>query len=113
LESDLQRHANRGVAHVPAVLVLLGVVAGVAEAEEGGSGHYFPGSMASFIDGVSPTQAFIVRLNVLDYDGSFGAGREVPIVGLTAFDADVASRAYARTASDRCCPTFGTSHTAS
>ena len=62
--------------------------------EEGGSGHYFPGSMSSFMDGVSATEAFITRLNVIDYSGSFGAGREVPIGGLTVLDVDVDLKAY-------------------
>ena len=63
-------------------------------AEEGGSGHYFPGSMSSFMDGVSAKEVFITRLNVIDYSGSFGTGREVPIGGLTALDVDVDLKAY-------------------
>jgi hypothetical protein len=39
-------------------------------AEECGSGHYLPGSMASFIDGVPPTETFLTRVNVVKYDGS-------------------------------------------
>ena len=66
-------------------------------AEEGGSGHYFPGSMASFMDGVSPVKTFITRLNVIDYSGNFGANREVPIAGLTVLDVDVKSMAYGLT----------------
>lgn len=66
-------------------------------AEEGGSGHYFPGSMSSFMDGVSPTEVFITRLNIIDYSGSFGADREVPIGGLTALDVDVDLKAYGLT----------------
>jgi len=38
--------------------------------EEGGSGHYFPGSMASFIDGVSRTPAFLFRYDQIYYSGS-------------------------------------------
>jgi hypothetical protein len=56
-------------------------------AEEGGSGHYFPGSMASFIDGVPPTETFLVRFNGLYYDGSAGLNREIPIGGLTTVGA--------------------------
>ena len=40
-------------------------------AEEGGSGHYIPGSMASFADTVPPSEAVVVRYNYLTYDGSF------------------------------------------
>ncbi|MEH6581898.1 MAG: transporter [Halioglobus sp.] len=67
-------------------------------AEEGGSGHYFPGSMASFMDGVSPTPTLIFRLNVIDYEGSFDGDVPVPIAGLAALDVDVDSSAVGLTA---------------
>lgn len=38
----------------------------LAPAEEGGSGHYFPGSMSSFADGVLLAPAFVARLNVFN-----------------------------------------------
>jgi hypothetical protein len=89
-------HQNLGpVTIVTFVLVML--LAGGTMAEEGGSGHYFPGSMASFMDGVSADPAFVVRLNALDYGGSFGAEREVPIGGLTALDVNVGSQAIGLT----------------
>ena len=53
-------------------------------AEEGGSGHYFPGSMSDFIDGVPPSPTLIVRYNQLYYSGSVGAGVAIPIGGSTA-----------------------------
>lgn len=52
--------------------------------EEGGTGHYFPGSMSSFIDAVSPKPAFLVRYNQIYYSGSVGANKALPIAGLTA-----------------------------
>jgi hypothetical protein len=63
-----------------------------APAEEGGSGHYLPGSMSSFADGVLSAPAFVTRLNVFNYNGSFARGQPLPIAGLTAIDvgADVA-----------------------
>lgn len=78
-------------------LSLLTVLSLNAHAEEGGSGHYFPGSMSSFMDGVSATEVFISRLNVIDYSGSFGADRKVPIGGLTVLDVDVDLKAYGLT----------------
>jgi len=39
-------------------------------AEEGGSGHYMPGSMSSFIDGVPAEPTFITRLNYINYKAS-------------------------------------------
>ena len=68
-----------------------------AHAEEGGSGHYFPGSMASFMDGVAPTEALIFRLNLLNYDGSYDGDVPVPIAGLAALDVDVESSAIGLT----------------
>ncbi len=52
-------------------------------AEEGGSGHYLPGAMASFIDGVPLKETFLTRINVVNYDGSVGGNVRVPIGGLT------------------------------
>ncbi len=66
-------------------------------AEEGGSGHYFPGSMASFMDGVAPEEAFIVRANIISYDGSFDGGLSVPIAGQAAVGVDVQSKAVGAT----------------
>ena len=48
-------------------------LAGSAAAEEGGSGHYLPGSMSSFADGVPLKEAFIVRANVVNYNGNINA----------------------------------------
>ena len=53
-----------------------------ATAEEGGSGHYLPGSIASFIDSVPPTETFIVRFNGLGYIGSASAQRPIPFARL-------------------------------
>jgi hypothetical protein len=70
-------------------LLLLGALPKAASAEEGGSGHYLPGTISSFLDGVSPEPAFITRLNGVYYDGSFTAERGIPIAGLAALDVDV------------------------
>ncbi len=68
-----------------------------AAAEEGGSGHYLPGSIASFIDGVPLTETFIARLNVVYYQGSVGAERRLRIAGLTAVGASASSWGYGLT----------------
>jgi len=70
---------------------------GLAVSEEGGSGHYLPGSMASFIDAVPPAETFILRANVIYYDGSIGATKPLPIGGRTALGVDATSWGYGLT----------------
>ncbi len=53
-------------------------------AEEGGSGHYFPGSISDFADAVPASPTFIVRYNQIYYSGAVGANRPIPIGGTTA-----------------------------
>jgi len=71
--------------------LLLALLPGVAMAEEGGSGHYLPGSMASFIDGVPLKETFLLRANVIYYNGSVGASKQVWIAGQTTLGADATS----------------------
>lgn len=66
-----------------------------ALAEEGGSGHYMPGSMSSFVDGVPAEQTFITRLNILDYQGSYE--HSLPFAGTEAANVDVSSKAIGLT----------------
>lgn len=68
-----------------------------SQAEEGGSGHYFPGSMASFMDGVSPVPALIARLNVIAYRGGVASDVVLPIAGQAALDVDVETRVVGAT----------------
>jgi len=70
---------------------------GSALAEEGGSGHYLPGSMASFIDAVPLTETFLTRLNVIHYKGSIGAQQPLPIAGVTTLGVDASSWGYGLT----------------
>lgn len=77
--------------------LVLSLVAVSANAEEGGSGHYVPGSFASFMDGVSPTETLIARINMLHYDGEVTANRALPIAGLSAINADAKSTAVGLT----------------
>ena len=65
-----------------------------AFAEEGGSGHYQPGSMASFVDGVPATPTFIVRLDLLHYGGSVDPAVTLPIAGSPTLWAGVARYAF-------------------
>ena len=66
-----------------------------AFSEEGGSGHYMPGSMSSFVDGIPASPTFIARLNILSYEGSYE--HSLPIAGLEAADVDVSSQALGLT----------------
>ncbi len=76
----------------------LAALAGGAHAEEGGSGHYLPGSMSSFADAVAPREAFLIRLNLVNYDGSASKSQPLPIAGLTALGASATSTAIGLTA---------------
>ncbi len=71
--------------------------AGAVCAEEGGSGHYMPGSMASFIDSVPPAPAFLMRLNVMSYEGSVSANLSLPIAGALFAGVDASIMGYGLT----------------
>lgn len=75
-----------------APLLLVSLTAAI-HAEEGGSGHYLPGSMSSFVDAVPPAETFITRFNFVTYSGDFSAGQPLPIAGLTVFGVDAESTA--------------------
>ena len=88
-----------GTAQGPrAVLVLCAAMLGAAQAEEGGSGHYLPGAMASFVDAVPPDQAFIIRGNLIHYKGSIGKAQLLPIAGLTTAGAQAQTTGLGLTA---------------
>ena len=76
-------------------LVVTASLHGIASAEEGGSGHYTPGSMASFIDIVPAKETFVARFNYLNYDGSFS--KQLPFAGLVVAEAEAKSSAYGLT----------------
>jgi hypothetical protein len=77
--------------------LVLTVMAAAAGAEEGGSGHYLPGSMASFADSVAPKEAFLIRGNLVRYVGSVGKSQPLPIAGVTALGAEAKSTALGLT----------------
>lgn len=69
-------------------VIVIALLPGFAMAEEGGSGHYLPGSMASFIDGVPQKETFLIRANIIHYNGSVGATKPLRFVGKTTLGAD-------------------------
>ncbi len=75
------------------VLLIITAASLLAKAEEGGSGHYLPGSMSSFIDGVPPKETFIARYNFVTWNAEAGASREIPIANLITAGADITSYA--------------------
>jgi hypothetical protein len=88
---------------VPAALALLATAP--LQAEEGGTGHYMPGSMSSFTDGVPATETFIARYNFLSWNAAIDANRPLPIAGLDTLGADITS--YANGLSLLWRPSFG------
>ena len=76
---------------------LMGALAFTAQAEEGGSGHYMPGSISDFVDGVPPKETFVVRYNLLYYNGSVSANPPLPIAALKTLGADATIWAHGLT----------------
>jgi len=67
-----------------------------AYAEEGASGHYLPGSLASTIDMIPADTTFVARLSFSHYNGALkNSGLEVPIAGLIATEVDVEFEEFA------------------
>ncbi len=64
------------------LITILLSVSTICIAEEGGSGHYFPGSIASIVDGVPAEPSFAIRLNAVQYDAVLKVERNDPMVGL-------------------------------
>jgi len=75
------------------ILIIIALVPLPAKAEEGGSGHYLPGSMASFTDGVPLQEAFVARYNFVSWNADASASREIPIANLVTAGADITSYA--------------------
>jgi hypothetical protein len=64
-----------------------------ARAEEGGTGHYAPGSFASFVDVLPGDPSVGVFNYFLYYDGSANVSRQFPIGGQIAFGVNATSYA--------------------
>ena len=68
-------------------------IVSAARAEEGGAGHYAPGSFASFID-VLPSKPSLVAFNYFTYyNGSSGINGQFPIAGQIDLNVDATSYA--------------------
>ena len=76
-------------------LATLALSSTLAVAEEGGSGHYLPGSISSFIDGAPVLGGIITRLNLINYQGSSSV--PLPIAGNLVADVDAKSNAVGLT----------------
>jgi hypothetical protein len=61
------------------------------QAEEGSSGHYFPGSISDFADSVPAAPTFIVRYNQIYYSGAIAKNKAIPIGGTTALGLEATS----------------------
>jgi len=73
-----------GLAALSATFGSLGLccLTDAASAEEGGSGHYLPGSIADFIDAVPLNEGFFVKFNGLGYIGSASITKRLPFAGV-------------------------------
>ncbi len=78
----------------PFLVFLCGYVlvhSSLVRAEEGGTGHYLPGSIASFVDATPSQPTFVTRLNGIYYEGSRSGA--LPIAGLAPVNVDAQSYA--------------------
>jgi hypothetical protein len=82
----------RSACHYFTGVIVLAVVIAV-RAEEGGAGHYSPGSFASFIDALPGTPSLSAFNYFTYYNGSVGASRQLEIAGRIA--ANVSTTSYA------------------
>lgn len=74
------------------VLAALVVLPSWARAEEGGSGHYGPGGMASFFDAFPPEPGGLALFGFYThYEGSAEASWQIPVAGLTTFGLEATS----------------------
>jgi hypothetical protein len=89
--------ARTTLATLLAGLAVFACLPGPLAAEEGGSGHYLPGSMASFMDAVAADKAFLLRYNLVYYGGSVDPAVELPIAGAVTLGADASSWAHGLT----------------
>jgi hypothetical protein len=72
-------------------LLLSSLISFAVFAEEGGTGHYLPGAIASFVDGTPAGPTFVARFNGIYYDGSISG--PLPIAGLGPVNVDAQSYA--------------------
>jgi hypothetical protein len=82
LKNSSLKKLTRAIAAVFGIALVLGSL--TASAEEGGSGHYFPGSISDFADSVPASPTFIVRYNQIYYSGAAAKNQAIPIGGTTA-----------------------------
>lgn len=78
---------------VIAALAVILIVSSTSYAEEGGSGHYVPGSVATLID-LAPTQpGWVIQPLFLHYEGDINGSKNVPVAGFisTGLEATVDS----------------------
>ena len=65
-----------------ALATLFLLAAGAARAEEGGTGHYVPGAVATFIDAIPGEPGFALVAQSLYYSGDASASRSFPLGGI-------------------------------
>src|SRR5215472_5936009 len=68
------------------VALLASLLPSASDAEEGGSGHYLPGSTADFLDILPGEPGFAYANFPVFYQGSAGKGRPLELGGLVAIN---------------------------
>ncbi len=62
-----------------------------AQAEQGGTGHYASGAMASFIDALPDQPGWVAESLCLNYNGTYGTLRGLPYGSSIALDVSVSA----------------------
>ncbi|AJR06402.1 hypothetical protein C9J03_17370 [Photobacterium gaetbulicola] len=63
-------------------------------AEEGGSGHYLPGTLSSRINQIPPSKSLNVYMDLSGFDGSTQSELSVPLAGLAVNDLSITTQTY-------------------
>ena len=85
MKNTIQKHRLLAIMTVGLSVLIL---CPTANAEEGGSGHYAVGGIATMIDLVPTVPGWIVHPLFLHYDGDDSVSETLPIAGVVALDVD-------------------------
>jgi len=75
-------------------LALATILTSTTIAEEGGIGHYLPGSSATMTDLAPDKEGWVLASMYLHYEGSSSPSKKIPVAGLVASNIDATTDAF-------------------